>query len=389
MKEFDYFSWDDFLKAIKNRKVVLWGAGKTGIDAWVDLCRFCTISGMVDKSNNVIGKQIENCIVENVSKLEDENVDKLVVVITHQYLYAAIDELKRMNISYYFHYETMKFNKKTKRTFNFANDAICDYEWMKLMCYAHGMGMIDGICITNSLEAFKYNYQRGYRIFECDMMFLENGEVILCHSGDPIENVIQCEGDKLVKRIKNDVNYIGKNRGPISYVQLSKEKIFGRYTPMRFVDLLKLLRHDYPEAKIIPDVSHAGGCAKLARLMDLIEDYDPSLFSKFIFEVNVDEAEYIDYIKERARNSSIMFVHDHRQYIEKRYTDIELVEMCTKAHINLLMVGIPRISQHLIDVANEENVHIGAYCWINNAETINRLRTLGVSFFCTESQIVI
>jgi len=46
---------------------------------------------------------------------------------------------------------------------------------------AHGLGMVDGIGISNSLEAFNFNYNRGFRIFETDLLFTSDGGLVGAH----------------------------------------------------------------------------------------------------------------------------------------------------------------------------------------------------------------
>lgn len=386
MREYDYYSWLDFLKVRENRKIVIWGTGKTGVEAFEVLKNDTCIVEIVDKSPNMIGKDVNGYIVKNVVDVLNGPMEDVVVLIAHQYVYQAIEELQRIGVLYYFHYETIVYNREHLHEYVFEQEKECDYSWVAGGCYAHGMGIYEGICLTNSLEAFRYNYDRGYRIFECDITFVEN-EVILCHVGKPFEFLLECSGDTLKSRERNIWNSMNEKGEPIAFSKLKEEKIFGRFTPLKFVDLLQVLT-EYKDVRIIPDVSHAGGSERLEWIINLVKEQEPNLLSQFIFEINVEEAKYVDVVKTIAPNSSIFLIHDHRQFVDKRCTDEELIKICVEAKVKLLMVGIPRISENLLRVAKLSNVFIGAYCWINSEETVNRLKAMGVSFFCTESFVV-
>lgn len=48
---------------------------------------------------------------------------------------------------------------------------------------AHAFGEIDGNFYTNSREAFDLNYEKGFRLFEVDLVLLKDGSVFCAHDG--------------------------------------------------------------------------------------------------------------------------------------------------------------------------------------------------------------
>jgi glycerophosphoryl diester phosphodiesterase len=46
---------------------------------------------------------------------------------------------------------------------------------------AHALGAIDGNYYTNTLEAFEDGYRLGFRVFECDLVLLADGSVLVAH----------------------------------------------------------------------------------------------------------------------------------------------------------------------------------------------------------------
>jgi len=61
-------------------------------------------------------------------------------------------------------------------------DRELDYSWaIENRLIAHALGGYKGKTYTNSLEAFHYNYQQGYRVFEIDLLFSKDNEVVAFH----------------------------------------------------------------------------------------------------------------------------------------------------------------------------------------------------------------
>lgn len=102
---------------------------------------------------------------------------------------------------------------------------------------AHAFGAIDGYELTNSLEAFMANYEKGTRVFEIDMELSEDGDVVLTH-GWPWFN------DTLVG---NNLEYTA-----LSTKVFQDSKIYGKYQPLTFDDALYILQR-YPDVYFIID----------------------------------------------------------------------------------------------------------------------------------------
>ncbi|MFP3899972.1 MAG: hypothetical protein ACLFXM_03890, partial [Acidimicrobiia bacterium] len=102
---------------------------------------------------------------------------------------------------------------------------------------AHAAGGYDGHGYTNSLDAFRYNYARGFRVFEIDFVMLGDGTVLAAHSG-------------LEKSYGLDVPF-----GEATWDDLRGRKFSGEYTIMRSQEVVALLR-EHPDAYVILDTKH-------------------------------------------------------------------------------------------------------------------------------------
>jgi glycerophosphoryl diester phosphodiesterase len=103
---------------------------------------------------------------------------------------------------------------------------------------AHAFGAIDGRLYTNSLEAFRRNYGRGFRVFEVDVVRLADGTALLAHDG-------------------LEANYgLNKPFTEATWADLAGHKYLGRYTILRVQELARLLR-DHRDMYVILDSKYA------------------------------------------------------------------------------------------------------------------------------------
>ena len=102
---------------------------------------------------------------------------------------------------------------------------------------AHAGGGYDGRTYTNSLDAFEFNYARGFRVFELDFVVLADGTVLAAHTG--LEH------------------YYGLTKPftEATWAEIAGNKFDGKYTIMRSNEVVQLLR-DHPDAYVILDTKY-------------------------------------------------------------------------------------------------------------------------------------
>ena len=59
-----------------------------------------------------------------------------------------------------------------------------NYDWTKYKYIAHALGGVGGKTYTNSIQAFEHNYNKGFKVFEVDLDFTSDDELIAWHSFD-------------------------------------------------------------------------------------------------------------------------------------------------------------------------------------------------------------
>lgn len=147
-----------------------------------------------------------------------------------------LDEYRKLQ--YY-----MMFDKKQDKEPETAAPAYSfSYDWIKNGNIAHALGeTVDGIKNTNCREAFIYNYEKGFRIFEADLIHAKDGTLIMGHRWDDIL------GKELYEKRGGD-----NSSAKMDWEELKEAGIQEKYTAMRLQDFAELLK-DYPDAYVVLD----------------------------------------------------------------------------------------------------------------------------------------
>jgi glycerophosphoryl diester phosphodiesterase len=134
--------------------------------------------------------------------------------------------------------------------------------WTRNTFIAHGLGGIGESRCTNSKEAFLLNYDRGYRVFEADLILTGDGEVAASH---------------------------GWNKRPPLASEFTNTRIEGRYTPLTLGDLMVLLA-EHPDCWLVVDCKETDRDKRLSLFKKLGEeakaaDVDGTLQGRVIPEI--------------------------------------------------------------------------------------------------------
>lgn len=107
--------------------------------------------------------------------------------------------------------------------------------WYTYHSIAHAMGGLDGRDYLNSIDSFYPAYQKGYRVFEMDILLTKDNVAIGKHQwGWKLSDPTSKKGD------------------PVSYRKFKNTKIYGKYTPTSFLDVLNLMEK-YPDFYLMTD----------------------------------------------------------------------------------------------------------------------------------------
>lgn len=107
--------------------------------------------------------------------------------------------------------------------------------WYTYHSVAHAMGGLDGKDYLNSIDGFYPAYEKGYRIFEMDILLTSDHVAVGKHRwGVDLSDPTTKKGNA------------------VSYQEFKNTKIYGKYTPTSFLDILNLMQK-YPDFYLMTD----------------------------------------------------------------------------------------------------------------------------------------
>lgn len=109
--------------------------------------------------------------------------------------------------------------------------------WEGSVTIGHSFGEIDGHSYTGSLEAFRYNYEKGLRVFEVDMEITSDDKVVLRHDWN--------------QKIQEGIS----SADPPTQERFLSIPILGEYTPLSFEELCSIMM-EYPDIWIVTDTKY-------------------------------------------------------------------------------------------------------------------------------------
>ncbi|SEO80997.1 phosphatidylinositol-specific phospholipase C/glycerophosphodiester phosphodiesterase family protein [Paenibacillus sp. OK076] len=143
--------------------------------------------------------------------------------------------------------------------------------WQGNRLIAHAFGGVNGASYTNSYEAFITNYNRGYRLFEVDLVQTTDRELVARHDWSD--------------RLQPD---LAAHRGQnVTTLQFANSLIMGRFHPLTLPDILQLMQQ-YPDFDLIVDTK-AGSKEQIQQqfthLVNEAHRTDPALLNRIIPEI--------------------------------------------------------------------------------------------------------
>lgn len=143
--------------------------------------------------------------------------------------------------------------------------------WQANRFIAHAMGGIDGIKYTNSYEAFQASYDRGYRLFEVDLILTKDGKLAARHDWTD----------------DYQPGLLDRNGGASTLSEFKDTLIYGKYEPLSVRDIVRLMREN-PDFYLITDTKEIK-VEKVKKqfeyLVNEVQSSDASLLRRIIPEI--------------------------------------------------------------------------------------------------------
>lgn len=231
-----------------------------------------------------------------------------------------------------------------------------DYEWTKYPYVAHGLGGIDGVTYTNSLEAFEANYKAGFRVFEVDLRLTADGQLAAVH------DVPEHEDGSLM-----------------TLAEYKAMRIEGKYTPLSFEDVVMLMKQ-YPDIYMITDTKK--------KSKDLLREQ----FSLIVETANRVAPEVLDRIIPQLYNEKtfdlIMGIYDwksivYTMYALKEFSEKEVIDFAYRQGIQVITTSKSKSQQSFFDQLYERDIQVYMHTF-NTREEMQELTARGVTGVYTD-----
>lgn len=206
---------------------------------------------------------------------------------------------------------------------------------------AHALGGINGHRYTNSLEAFQYNYDKGYRVFEVDFTLTSDEKLVARHGWS----------DKTNKHIKQDlIIYDGESA---NYDDFMQTPLYGLYTPIDIYDVMALMEK-YEDVFLIIDITKSSRdlVDKKYKLIIEAANHNPQVLDRIIPQI------YHEWMLD-----DLMALYDFKSMIytvykipNEEYSEEAVIQFLEKSGINLLVVHKKRANQDFLKELNRNRV---------------------------------
>ena len=242
-----------------------------------------------------------------------------------------------------------------------------EFDWENYNIITHALGGIDGLTYLNSRESFINFYDKGCRLFEVDLTQTSDGVWVCRHNWK--ESLGQWEG---------------KERKVLSSEEFLNTPIYGKYTPMTFEDLLKLL-DEYPDAFVMIDSKQYS----VRNYQRTLEDY--AQYREISIKAGIEHTlrQIIPEIYNSAMYPGTALLYKFPAYIYslwQGYTTEELndiAEFCQTNKIMAVTIYRDYWSEEVQKIFDERDILVYIYT-INDKEEARRYLANGAQGVCTD-----
>ncbi len=234
---------------------------------------------------------------------------------------------------------------------------------------AHAMGGIEGLTYTNSYDAFVANYEKGFRVFEVDLLLSSDGKLVARHEW----------GEGFTKQLGEQDKLAADRQGAVlTHAEFKAAKIQDIYEPLDWIDVLELMEQ-YPDAYIVTDTKQSTS-EEIQRIFKQIVDEAKSKNPELLERI-------VPQIYNRAMWEPVERIYPFDSVIFTLYqtheTDEEVVAFAEEKEIAAITMSDTRANAGLIQELNR--IGVSSYIHtINDPETIAKFKKMGAYGFYTD-----
>ena len=245
-----------------------------------------------------------------------------------------------------------------------------EFNWENYNIITHARGGLDGYTYLNSRESFINHYDKGCRFFEVDLSQTSDGVWVCRHNWK--EPMGQWEGDK--KKV-------------LSAEEFLNTPIYGKYTPMSFEDLLKLL-DEYPDAFVTIDSKQYS----VRNYQRTLEDY--AQYREIAINAGLEHTlgQIIPELYNSAMYSGTTLVYKFPAYLYSLWQEYSIEELndiadfCQANQIQAVSLYCEYWSEDVQKIFDERDILVYIYT-INDEEKAREYVKAGAKGVCTDTLI--
>lgn len=230
----------------------------------------------------------------------------------------------------------------------------------------HGLGCIGGHYITNSREALLFNYERGFRVFEVDLIMTSDDRLIARHDWSP-----------------EHYQFLGQDypatNGPIPFETVMSLKIHGKYHALSWEDIVELMQI-YPDIHIVTDTKEKDEESvrkTFSYLVNATKNIDSKILDRIIPQIY--DQHMLSYIESYHDFKEVIFTLYHYTNVDLP-TAVKLADWSERNHITAI-AGFPfRLTKELQGALREKNIAMYTHT-INNPEEAAAFRRAGIGIY--------
>lgn len=245
----------------------------------------------------------------------------------------------------------------SERDYDFSYDWIAQHGPL----IAHAGGGIDGHNYTNSLDAFLYNYEQGYRVFEFDFDLAEDGLQFASHDENRWRQYANAD---------EDAEY--------SHENVSCSLLLEQYEALGFRDVLDLMAQ-HPDVYVITDTKYTDEATfkyQLSQLVWYAQKTDPSVLDRLI--VQIYHEEMLNWAMDVYPFRSVLLtLYKHPR------TPEEVYEFCRRSGVRCITVPQGNFIPEMPALWDELGVNIAVHT-VNDADAAQQFIHSGVDMIYTD-----
>ena len=242
-----------------------------------------------------------------------------------------------------------------------------EFNWENYNIITHALGGLDDLTYLNSRESFINYYDKGCRLFEVDLTQTSDGAWVCRHNWK--ESLGQWEGEE---------------RKVLSLDEFLSTPIYGKYTPMTFEDLLKLL-DEYPDAFVMLDSKQYS----VRNYQRTLEDY--AQYREIAIKAGIEHTlgQIIPQVYNSAMYPGTALLYKFPAYIYSLWQDyseeeLEIIaDFCQTNQIKAVTIYWDYWSEEVQKIFDERDILVYIYT-INDKEKARGYLAKGAKGICTD-----